>query len=308
MAGLLSKIYVKAVDATKKKNTELKLLSRRELRAVLKLFYKEGWVDFTLSDLEFMYRVSPKTCFKFVSDNEMVGVTFALQLENGVCYPNSSIIAEEHRKKVKYHSEVLKYSEYLKDIAKFEVMYSAKWLVDLYRDGMGYQAVADIKRVKVKPAQDLKFDNQLTETLTADNAVEVADFLSGIYNSERQSLIQHVLKYGFKGIVHRSHEGAVDGFAMIRELPKYQQIGPVISRDSSIAIHLIKQLIAEADASVEHADIILDGDAKVLPPLLEQHGLAFEWEGTEMVKMIRGDESLREDESAITAIYSHYLS
>jgi hypothetical protein len=34
-------------------------LKRRELRAVLKMFYEEGWVDFTLADLEFMYNMSP---------------------------------------------------------------------------------------------------------------------------------------------------------------------------------------------------------------------------------------------------------
>ncbi len=64
MASLLTKLIVKTIDATKKIPAELKLLNRRELRSVLKLFYQEGWVDFALSDLEYMYRVSPKTCFK----------------------------------------------------------------------------------------------------------------------------------------------------------------------------------------------------------------------------------------------------
>ncbi len=59
MASLLSKVYVKMKELPRKQSARLLPLKRRELRAVLKLFYEEGWVDFTLADLEFMYNMSP---------------------------------------------------------------------------------------------------------------------------------------------------------------------------------------------------------------------------------------------------------
>ncbi len=251
-----------------------------------------------------MYRVSPKTCFKFVANDEMIGVTFALLLDNGVCYPSSSIIAEKQRKKVKYHHEIVKYSDYLKDIAVFEVMYSAKWLVDLYTDALKYKAVGDIHRFKLNSKEQIA--NHSLEQLNDDNLADVAQFLSSVYHSERISLLSHALKHNFVTRISKDNDGNIDGFAMLRSLPKHEQIGPVISPNPEVAISLINDLVADHNSieSKQDRDIIMDGEEKQLARCLNNAGITFEKEGTEMVKMIRGDESFREDDHQIFAIYS----
>lgn len=308
MANLLTKLIVKTIDAKKKVPVELKLLNRRELRSVLKLFYQEGWIDFTLSDLEYMYRVSPKTCFKFVANDEMIGVTFALLFDNGVCYPSSNIISEAHRKKVKYHNEVIKYSDYLKDIAQVEVMYSTKWLVDLYTDVLKYKAIGEIHRFKLKSNKQSIQHN--LEQLNEENLANVAQFLSTVYSCERTSLLSHALKHNFVTRISKDDNGNIDGFAMLRSLPKYEQLGPVVSSSSKVATKLINTLVGDHNSihNNQERDIIIDGEKEHLTHILSNSGVTFEKEGTEMVKMIRGDESLKEDDEQIFAIYSHYLS
>lgn len=309
MAGLLAKVYVKVAEATKKKEAELKLLSRRELKTVLKLFYEEGWVDFTLADLDYMFTISPKTCFKFVCENQMIGVTFALLLDNGVCYPNSSLIAERHRKTVKYYNEVIKYSEYLKSLCQYEVMYSAKWLVDLYSGGMGYKKVGEIHRqlltINSLPAVKEQ-PNVSFEKLTSANAVECHEYLQTIYCSERLTLLQHALKHDFDAWLLRKN-GEIVAFSMIRGLPKHQQIGPLVASNAEAAQQLLLHMGTQA-AKTGIDRTIMDGDNVRLPKLLAGAGISFEAEGTQMVKMTRGDESLAEADANIFAIYSHYLS
>lgn len=302
MAGLLTKVLVKVGESRKKRVAELKLLNRRELTSVLKLFYEEGWVDFTLADLEYMYRMSPKTCFKFVSDGEMIGVTFALLLDNGVCYPNSSIIAERFRAQVKYHEQVLKYAEFLKQVAQFEVMYSARWLVDIYRDAMGYREVGDIHRFRLPANQDPEPQFEV-HPLTVENLKPVADFLFKQYRSERLSLLEHAIRHRFATAVI-SENGEVTGFGMRRPLPKHDHIGPVVAADETQAAFLIKHLAA----SGVDKQVLIDGNPKILAGLFQKCSIEFEEEGTKMVKMIRGDDSLRENEAGLYAIYSHYLS
>lgn len=306
MAGLLSKVYIKVTESTKKQSAELKLLSRRDLRAVLKLFYQEGWVDFTLADLEFMFQTSPKSCFKFMCDEEMIGVTFALQLDKGILYPNSSIIAEQHRKKVKYHDEVLKYAEYLKQIANYEIMYSAKWLVEIYRDSMDYQEVCDIARKKILSVPNPTSKISTFYPLNSANIDEVKDYLETIYSSERSTFLKHVLKQGFHAIFSKDDTG-ITAFALYRDLPKHRHIGPIVSKDSNSLELITKGIIALASIECE-APLLLDGEPNKLSNLLDRIGVGHEDEGTLMVKMERGDTNFRENENDILAIYSHYLS
>lgn len=302
MASLLSKVYVKIKELPRKQAARLLPLKRRELRAVLKLFYQEGWVDFTLADLEFMYSMSPDTCFKFaMDDGVMIGVTFALLLDNGVCYPNSSVIAEKYRNQVKFHGEVLKYADVLKKIAKYEIMYAAHWLVDLYKDGMGYRPAGKIKRLLLTRAATVTDESFVS--LDQGNLEQIAEFLQPVYNSERRSILGHALELDFKtACVIR--DGQVAGFAMRRALPKYDQIGPVVSADPKLAAALIAQLLG-AD---NERPVIIDGDIQRLPALLRQAGIDFTESEVEMTKMVRGDEAFRENEDMIHAIYSHYLS
>lgn len=302
MASLLSKVYVKIKELPRKQSARLLPLKRRELRAVLRLFYEEGWVDFTLADLEFMYSMSPDTCFKFVMDDgAMIGVVFALLLDNGVCYPNSSVIAEKYRTQVKFHGEVLKYADLLKTIAKYEIIYAAHWLVDLYKDGMGYRPAGKIRRLRLSRAANLS--DERFESLNQGNLEQIAAFLQPVYNSERRSILRHALELDFKtACVMR--DGQVAGFAMRRALPKYDQIGPVVSADPALAAALIAQLLG-AD---NERPVIIDGDFQRLPALLGQAAIEFSESEVEMTKMVRGDDAFRENDAMIHAIYSHYLS
>ena len=311
MVGLLSKVLVKASEATKKKTASLVTLKRRDLRAVLKLFYQEGWVDFTLADLEYMFAMSPKTCFKFMCDGEMIGATFALKLANGVCYPNSSIIAEKYRKTVKYHEEVLQYAAYLKEIAAYEVTYSAKWLEDIYRDTMGYQTQATIARYQVLPADVDQAQPAGAEPiqyldLDSANLQPIADYLEGIYHSERLSLLKHGLNNGFVGCALQV-DGNIAGFIMRRELPKHIQIGPLIADSDELAQHLLSHMLQNVKGEGDKP-VLMDIYQDKAPVLAEAKGIRWIPDGTHMVKMTRGDQGYREQEQFIYSIYSHYLS
>ncbi len=307
MSSLLAKVYVKVKELPRKQSAKLEPLKRRELRSVLKIFYAEGWVDFTMEDLDYMYRMSPKICYKFVLDDKMIGVTFALLLENGVCYPNSSLISEQYRDKVKFHNEVLKYADMLKAMSKLEVIYAARWVAELYKDGMGYQIIGKIKRqILHQPGavESLPAAAFSVCSLTEDNLAAVAEFLFDIYKSERRSILQHALRHGFTSAVVMDGTHIV-GFAMRRSLPKYDQIGPVVTRDNDVAATLIAHLMALGDPE---RGMIIEGDAEQLPELLGNYGFDFTPGEVEELKMIRGDESLLEDATALKAIYSHYLS
>ncbi len=306
MVGLLAKVLVKVSEATKKKEAKLRTLQRRELRTILKLFYQEGWVDFTLSDLEYMYEMSPKTCFKFVCDDELIGATFALKLENDVCYPNSSIIAERFRKTVKYHEEILQYAEYLKKISRYEVMYSAQWLVDLYEDTMGYSAKATIKRYHLTKTAPLSPDGYEIFKLDNETLASTAEYLKSIYHSERLSILQHGLSNGFQGF-GVIKEGKIQGFAMNRNLPKHIHVGPLVAENAKIAALLLSHTL-NALPDTESTNIMIDLYDEKMAVLRDLRAAQFQAEGTTMIKMTRGDENFSEREAAIFSIYSHYLS
>lgn len=307
MAGLLAKVLVKVSEATKKKEAKLVTLNRRDLRNILKMFYQEGWVDFTISDLEYMFKMSPKTCFKFQCENEIIGATFALKLDNGVCYPNSSIIAEKHRKTVKYHEEVLKYSNYLEEISTYEVMYSAKWLVDLYRDTMGYQDGATIQRYQVSPHDRSPNNDAELVPLDDQSLPKIASYLEGIYNSERTSILKHAIKHGFEGFALEK-DGLLTGFVMARQLPKHIHIGPLIGSSDNDAVILLKHILNNVADQHENPNIMIDIPEHKANRLIELNAAVFTKDNTVMVKMTRGDEQFKEREEFIYSIYSHYLS
>jgi hypothetical protein len=304
LAGMMTQVVVKTQHVLRKEQATLLLANKRDINEILKLYYAEGWVDRGRDDLEFIFETSAKTCFKFVSSERIVGVTFATSAGDGIYYPTGTLIGSAYRKTVNFYSAGAKYAEYLSRIARLEVTYATRNVVTLYRDAFDYQSLFNYRGAIIDPSI-------VTRHLGRARAAREHDFPAvlgynrAIYKADREPLIRHFVNRQLaQTFVLPSGNGGIDAYAMVRKLPKEGEyaLGPVLANDRECAI----EVIAAAVKSFGARPIYIEGNEEKLASLLAD-GLG-QWEGTITLKMFKGDPTLLEDEARIYGIFSRYIS
>jgi hypothetical protein len=302
MTGLMTKIVVKAKGITRKQQAVLQLASKRDINDILRLFYEEGWVDYSRDDLDFLFDTSPKCCFKYTVDGELVGVTFATLAGGGICYPHSNLVGGRHRDTVNYFAEATKYDQYLRRINRVEMIYAARKVIGLYRDGGGYQPICTYRRAVIDTTAVTKKPVAARAATDAD-LPGVFALCREIYKADREPLIRHFLGRGLAQAFVLSAEHGVDAYAMVRRLPKAYALGPVLANDPQSAV----DVVAAAAHAYAGQHLVIDGNEENLQTLLAD-GIGYRWEDTVMLKMYRGDKALLEDEGRIYGIFARYIS
>ena len=302
MSTIMTKVGAKVMSIGKQ-SAQLHLATKRDIGKILELYYSEGWIDYSYEELEYLFEASPHCCFKLTTDGKLIGVNFATLVGNGICYPHSNLLASEYRNKVNYFDEAVKYNEYLKTLSKLDILYAARKVIRLYESGGGFIALGQYRRASINVQPVLSADNPAREATEADYPA-IHAFCREIYHAGRENLIQYFVGRGIaKAYVIPSCDGGISAFAMVRRLPKYHLIGPVLANNDTSAAHII----AAAACGQPDATVLLEGDEEKLSRILDNH-FSYEWEDNVMLKMYRGDKSLLEDESRIYSIFGRYTS
>ncbi|RZI44836.1 hypothetical protein EGT07_05365 [Herbaspirillum sp. HC18] len=298
----MSKIGAKVMSIGKQ-SAQLQLATKRDIPGILELYYSEGWIDYSYEELEYLFEASPNCCFKLTTEGKLIGVNFATVVDNGICYPHSNLLSSEYRSKINYFDEAIKYNDYLKTLSKLDILYAAKKVIRLYESGGGFIPLDYYRRASINvPAIELT-GNSAREAIAADYPT-IHAFCREIYNAGRENLIQYFVNRGIaKPFVLPSYNGGISAFAMVRRMPKYHMIGPVLANDEMAAA----RVIAAAACSQPDATVMIEGDEKKLSLLLDNH-FSYQWEENVMLKMYRGDKSSLEDESRIYSIFARYTS
>lgn len=302
MSTMMAKAATKVLSAGKQ-SAQLQLATKRDIGKILELYYAEGWIDYSYEELEYLFEASPECCLKMVIDGKLIGVNFATLVGNGICYPHSNLLASEYRSKVNYFDEALKYNEYLKTLSRLDVLYAARKVIRLYESGAGFIGLGQYRRASINVQRGQASGNPARQATEADYPAIYA-LCREIYKAGRESLIQHFVGRGIaKAYVLPTIEGGISAFAMVRSLPKYQMIGPVLASDDEGAA----QVISAAACGQPDAIVMIEGGEDKLSRLLDAH-FSYQWEDNVMLKMYRGDKSLLEDESRIYSIFARYTS
>lgn len=290
-------------EAQQEESATMHLASRRDINDILRLLYDEGWVEFGRNDIEFMLETSPRSCFKFICDGHLIGVTFATELPGNIFYPNSILIDRRYRHRVAYYEEGIRFLAYCKELSRHEVIYAALRLVGAYEQLGGYEYLCTYSRLLVK-GRDITPDPENARELREDELPEVADFARSVYHSEREHLFRYFLERGARAFVARNERGEVEGFAMVRALPRTWALGPVLATSDGAAA----RVMAAAGRVFPEEQLQINGEENRLQRFLKDHGITWEDEQARMAKMTRGDSSILEDEERIYGIFSHYIS
>ncbi len=290
-------------DQEMQDKASMHLLSRKDIDDVLRLLYEEGWVEFGREDLEFMIDTSPRSCFKFVCNGHLIGVTFATELPGQIFYPNSILIDIRYRQKVGYYEEGVKFLEYIDRMSRHEVIYAAERLVGLYSAIGGYEFLCTYCRLYV-PASGFPSPSSATAEIDEHDLDEVSAFAREIYHSDRDTLFRHFHERGARGFVCRDGNGGIEGFALVRQQPKVLVLGPVIARSD----HAAMEVMAAAAEAFPGEDLQINGEEAKLTTFLSDHRIPWKDSGAKMAKMTRGDREYLEDEHRIYGIFSHYIS
>ena len=304
LTGVITQVVVKTQHALRKERATLQLASKRDINEILKLYYAEGWVDRGRDDLEFIFETSAKTCFKFVSSGQIVGVTFATSAGDGIYYPTGTLIGSAYRTKVNFYSAGAKYGEYLSRIARLEVTYATRNVVTLYRDAFDYHSLFNYRGAIIDP-RIVTRDRGRARAASEHDLPAILAYNRAIYKADRERLIRHFVDRQLaETFVLPSGDGGIDAYAMVRKLPKEGEyaLGPVLANDRECAI----EVIAAAVKSLGVRPIYIEGNEENLASLLAD-GIG-QWEGTITLKMFRGDSALLEDEARIYGIFSRYIS
>lgn len=302
----MSSIMAKAgarVMSLGKQSAELHVATKRDIGKILQLCYAEGWIDYTYEELEYLLEASPNSCFKLTADGELIGVNFATVVGNGICYPHSNLIASEYRSKVNYFDEAVKYNEFLKTLSRLDILYAARKVIRLYQSGGGFTPLGYYRRASIN-TRTIRLDgNPAREAVEADLPA-IHALCHDIYHAGREDLIRYFVGRGIaRAYVLPSAGGGISAFAMVRKLPKYHLIGPVLASNEADAA----AVAAAAACGQPDAIVMVDGEEDKLSRLLQNH-FSYQWEENVALKMYRGDKSLLEDESRIYSIFARYTS
>lgn len=303
--GKLKAFIGKLSEVTRKQQAKLELAHVNDISGILELFYREGWVDFGRADLEYLFRSSPQSCFKFIVDDKMIGVTFATMTDNDICYPNSLLISKEYRKTVKFSSEMHKLDRYLKSIADVHMIYAIEWLIDVYADQGGYKSVGWYQRFNLQASTSVPVPLHTIITSPDDEQLQdVFAFLKQTYHHDRQQLIRFFLERELaKGIIVRDENNRVIGWGMVRDLPKGIALGPIVAVTDGAAVDVIQTALS----LYPEQELQLDAPLKKFKNLLDSQRIQYTEEGAKMMKMHRGNPALRENEERLYAIFSQYI-
>lgn len=302
----MSSIMTKAgarIMSLGKQSAELHLATKRDIGKILQLYYSEGWIDYTYEELEYLFEASPNSCFKLTTDGELIGVNFATVVDNGICYPHSNLLASDYRSKVNYFDEAVKYNEFLKTLSRLDVLYAARKVIRLYQSGGGFTPLGYYRRASIDVPSIRLAGNHAREATDADYPA-IHALCRDIYRAGREDLIQYFVGRGIaKAYVLPSRDGGISAFAMVRRLPKYHMIGPVLASNEADAA----QVVGAAACGQPDATAMIEGGEEKLSRLLQNH-FSYQWEENVMLKMYRGDKALLEDESRIYSIFARYTS
>jgi hypothetical protein len=302
MSSIMTKVGAKVMSIGRQ-SAQLHLATKRDIPKILELYYSEGWIDYSHEELEYLFEVSPNCCFKLTTEGKLIGVNFATVVGNGICYPHSNLLSSEYRSKINYFDEAVKYNEYLKTLSKLDVLYAAKKVIRLYESGGGFIPLGYYRRASINVRTIQLAGNSAREATEADYPA-IHALCREIYNTDREMLIQYFVGRGIaKPFVLPSDKGGIAAFAMVRRMPKYHMVGPVLANDEITAA----QVIASAACSQPNATVMIEGEEEKLSRLLDNH-FSYQWEENVMLKMYRGDKSLLEDESRIYSVFARYTS
>jgi len=305
MAGLATNLAMKvaSVASIGKQDAQLQLATKRDIGKILELYYSEGWIDYSRDELEYLFEAAPHCCFKLTVEGKLIGVNFATPVGNDICYPHSNLMATEYRNKVNYFNEAVKYNDYLKTLSKLDVLYAAKKVIRIYQSGGGFTPLGYYRRASIDATAIDATKVSAREATEADYPAIFA-FCKGVYQSDREKLIRYFTGRGLaKAYLVPSSDGGIAAFAMVRKMPKYQMIGPVIANDDDAAA----QVVAAAACGQPDATVMIEGAQEKLERLLANR-FTHQWEDNVMLKMYRGDKSLLEDENRIYSIFARYTS
>lgn len=302
MSGFVTNLAAKAASWGKQ-DAQLHLATKRDINSILQLYYAEGWIDYSRDELEYLFEASPHCCFKLTLDGKLIGVNFATVAGNGICYPHSNLLATEYRNKVNYFNEAIKYNDFLKTLSTLDVLYAAKKVIRIYQSGAGFIPIGYYRRASIDATAIQPGDSLARQATDADYPA-IYEFCRKIYQSDRQTLIKYFEDRGLaKSYVLTSADGGISAFAMVRKMPKYYMIGPVLALDDAAAA----QVVSAAACGQPDATVMLEGAEEKLGRLLTKR-FTFKWEDNVMLKMYRGDRGLLEDESRIYSIFARYTS
>jgi len=283
--------------------TQLQLATRRDIPEMLALYYREGWVDWTHDDLSFLFDTSAQCMFKLTLDGKLVGVSLATMTDGGILYGHSNLIDSSVRDKINYFDEALKYSDYLNQIARVQILYASRRVIRLYQSGAGFKPLVNYRRAVIRTAHDI---DEPLQSLDASSSAEawqpVFDLAQSVYHASREPLFRHFAATGASCTVLQD-DGVARAFAFVRQIPKATVIGPVLAADIDGA----RAVVASAWLTAGRQPLVIEGADNQLETLLPGY-FDFEWEENQMMKMYRGDASLLEDETRIFGVFSRYIS
>jgi len=304
MTGLMTQVVTKAQGLLRKPKAVLQLAAKRDINEILRLYYEEGWIDRGRPDLEFLLDSSPNSCFKFTVNGEIVGVTFATAAGDGIYYPNGNLIGAKFRGTVNYFNEGIKYNEYLKRVAKVEVIFATRSAIPLYRE-LEYEAICDYRGALVDTSGAARQPAR-ARLATESDLPSVFAYSRRVYRVDRERLIRHFLDRGLTRVfVIRAQTGDVEAYAMVRKHLKGESylLGPVVAEDP----HSAADVVAAAAQVYPGQILSIEASAKQVESLLAC-GVCRAWDDTYTLKMFRGDRNLLEDEGRIYGIFSRYIS
>jgi len=286
-----------------KKPATLQLATKRDIADILHLYYQEGWVDYSRDDFEFLFETSPRCNFKLMFEGKLIGVNLGTHLGDGIYHLHSNLISNEYRDKVNYFDEAAKYNEYMKSISRVETLFAAERVVRLYQKGGGFVPLAEYGRVII----DTK--NVPAELSHARRAEEsdmpaIFEFNKNVYKTERESLIRHFTGVGVAcPFVLFADDGSLSGYGLVRKLPKYHVLGPILAKDECAAA----EIVAAAARAYAPESLVVEPNIKQFKRVVEGR-FEHRWEENFMLKMYRGDSSLLEDSDRVYAAFARYIS
>lgn len=296
-------MMLKAKDASREGYAQMRLATLNDIDSILRLFYKEGWIEFGRDDLEFIIKTSPRTNFKNVLDGKIVGAVLAAKSFKNIYYPSSRLIDKQFRKKVKYHEEGIEFIREIGRLSELEVIFSAQRLVDKYSGLYGYKPISEYVKVQVSANYCAVSPPDVTEIGVSDYHA-VSSFVEHVYKDGRSNLFEHFLRRGARAFAAVDAGGNVSGCTMVRHLPLAVAMGPLIASDGDTAARLI------GAASIAYPDTALQLDCAEsrVQSFFKEHQIPISVGESRMTKMYRGNEELLENEKNIYAVFAHYFT